>query len=64
MSNSNIAILWTHVLGWYVIMCGYNKSGHRKEMCSKEIGISAHNMLTILGSTFNMFVEGGDYTTT
>ena len=41
---------------WCVVRCG-SKNGHQKDMCSKEIGLHAQNLLTIQGSIFNM-VEG------
>ena len=34
---------------WYVVRCG-SKNGHQNDMCLKEIGLHAQNMLTILGS--------------
>ena len=41
-----------------MVQCGYKDENH-KYMCLKEIGVHAHNILTILGSMFNMFEGGG-----
>ena len=45
----------------YVIGCGF-KDGHWQDMCWKEIGLHAQNMLTIIGSIVN--VIGVTYMTT
>ena len=56
MPDSNIAVIWTPVFEW-LIRCG-SKNRHQKDMCLKEIGLQAQNMLTILGSIANM-IGGG-----
>ena len=43
-----------------MVRCG-SKNGHQKDMCLKEIGLRAQNMLTILGSIVNII--GGTYMT-
>ena len=45
-------IILTLIFEWYVIKCG-SKNGHQKDTCLKEIGLSAQNMLTIVGSMIN-----------
>jgi hypothetical protein len=34
---------------WYVVTCDPN-NGYQKDMCPKEIGLHARDMITILGS--------------
>ena len=41
---------------WLVISGGPN-NGHQKDKCITKIGLHAQNMLTILGSFFNMIEE-------
>ena len=36
--------------------------GTKKDISSKEIGLSAQNMLTIISSIFNLIKEGGGRT--
>ena len=47
------------IVEWYVAMsrCESTKEHQKHIMCSKEIGLHAHNMLTILSSIVNM-MEG------
>ena len=33
---------------WYVVGCGF-ENGYQKDVYFKEIGLRAHNMITILG---------------
>ena len=47
----------TLVFEWYVIWRGL-KNKYKKDMCLKEIGLCAQNMITILSSTINII--GGD----
>ena len=53
MPNSNIAIMWTPIFEWYVVMCG-SKNRHPKDTCLKEIGLCVQNELTILGLVVNI----------
>ena len=46
---------------WYVVGCG-SKNGYQKDVCLKEIGLRAQNMITILGSIVD--VIGGTRMTT
>ena len=46
----------THIFESYVVRIGF-KDGYSKDMCSKEIGLHAHNILTILDSTINVIGE-------
>ena len=50
----------TPIFEWYVVWCGY-KNEYQKDMCLKEIGLYAQNMITILSLTINMI--GGTYMT-
>ena len=50
----------TPIFEWYVVWCGY-KNEYKKDMCLKEIGLHAQNMITILSFTINMI--GGTYMT-
>ena len=43
-----------------VSTCGCKKR-HKKDMCLQEIGLCVQNVLTILGSMVNMWVEGGAF---
>ena len=56
--NSNAIIIWTHVFEWFVIGF-WSKSGHQKNMFSREVGLHAQNMLTILSLVINMIGKGG-----
>ena len=38
---------------WYMVRCG-SKNGHQKDICLKQIGLCAQNMVTVLGSIDNM----------
>ena len=51
----------TPLFEWYVVRCGF-KNGYPNDMCSKEIGQRAQNMITILGSIVNTIKR--TYTTT
>ena len=53
MPNSTPTIIWTPIFQWCVIRCG-SKNGHPIDTCSKEIGLCAPNMLTILDSIVKM----------
>ena len=46
---------------WYVVMC-VSKNEHEKNMCSKEIGLRAQNILTILNLLINK-IRGAFMTT-
>lgn len=59
--NSNIEIIWRPIFEWYVMMYGSN-AGHQNDMCFEEIGLCAHNILTILHSIVN--IVRGTYMTT
>ena len=61
MLDSNISIIWTPIFEWYVVRCG-SKNGQQIYICSKQIGLCAQNMLTVLGSIVNMIA--GTYMTT
>ena len=41
-----------------MVKCG-SKNRHQKDMCLKEIGLTAQNMFTILGSIVNIIGPGG-----
>ena len=59
--KSNIAIIRAPIVEWYVIR--YEpKIGHQKDMCSKQIGLCAQNMLTIIAPIMNMIGGGGSGT--
>ena len=60
MSNSI-----TFVFQWYMLRYD-SKKGYEKNMCSKEIGLHAQNMIIILGLVFNtiVVVGGGIFMTT
>ena len=46
------------IFEWYVVWCG-SKNGYQKGiMCLKGIGLCVKNLITILGSTYN--IMGGD----
>ena len=45
--------MWTSIFEWSEVMCG-SRNGHQKDMCSKEIGLCAPNMLSVLGSNDNI----------
>ena len=47
----------TRILEWCVVSCG-SKSRHQNNMCLKEIGLHAQNLLAILGSVVNI---GGEH---
>ena len=59
--NSDTLLHRTPKFEWFVVWCG-SKNGHQKGItCSKEIGVHAQNMITILGSIVNItFFWGGD----
>lgn len=42
VSRSNAAII-----EWFVVMCRY-KNMHQNYMCSRDIGLRAHNLLIVL----------------
>jgi hypothetical protein len=44
------------IFEWCVVSC-VSKNGHQKDIGSKEIGLCAQNVRTILGSKVNM-IEG------
>ena len=45
----------TSIFEWYVVNCGF-ENGRHNGMCLEEVGLRrAQNMLTILGSTINVF---------
>ena len=41
---------------WYMVRCG-SKNGHQKDMCFKEIGLRAENILIILASIVNIIAK-------
>ena len=43
----------TPIIERYMVGCG-SKNTYQKDMCLKEIQLSAKTMITILGLTFNM----------
>jgi hypothetical protein len=57
--NSATHLTQTIKFEWYVVCCGF-KNGHQKYTCLKEIGLHAQDMLSILGSIFNI-IDGGPY---
>jgi hypothetical protein len=61
VSQSNIAIMWAPIIQ---VVCGkvWIQEQTPNNMCLKEIGIRAQNMLTILSSIVNM-IEGAYLTT-
>ena len=52
----------TPIFEWYEDRCG-SVNWHKKNTCSKDIGLHVQNMLTILGSIVNIF-EGRGYMNT
>ena len=56
LPKSNTIIIWTPIVEWYVVRCG-SKNWCQKDMCLKEIGLRAQDILTILGSLVNMIEE-------
>ena len=58
---SNIARIWMPIFEWYVVSHG-SKSGHQKDMSSKESRLRAQNMLPILDPIVKMI--RGAYVTT
>jgi hypothetical protein len=58
--DSDIYLNETPTFEWWVVRFRI-KNGHQKEMCSKEIGLQAQNVLTILSSIVNTI--GGTYVT-
>ena len=57
MCNSVSYINRTSIFEWYVVRYA-SRNGRHKDVCLNEIGLCAHNMLTILGSIINII--GGD----
>ena len=59
--------IWLHILlrtprfEWYVVRCGSNHK-YQKDICLKEAGLRAHNMITVLNSIININFFGGGYT--
>jgi hypothetical protein len=51
----------TSIFEWFVVRCA-SWNGRHKDICLKEIGLCAHNMLTIMGSIINI-IGGGTYVT-
>ena len=47
---------WTPIFEWCVVRCG-SKNGYQKDMCLKEIGLHAQNMIIILDSIVNVIGE-------
>ena len=43
----------TPIFEWYVVRCG-SKNGYQKHMCFKEIGLCAHDLITILSSIVSL----------
>ena len=58
--NSVIYLNGTPIFEWWVVRCRI-KNEHQKDMCLKEIGLQAQNVLTILSSKVNTI--GGTYVT-
>ena len=48
-----------HIFEWYVVRCDF-ENGFQKDICLKEIGLCAQNMLTFLGSIVNI-IDGDLY---
>ena len=57
MPNSIFCLNQIPIFEWYVNRCG-SKNMHQKDMCSKEIGLLAQDMIVILSLIINIF--GGD----
>jgi hypothetical protein len=57
MPNSVPYFYWTLVFEWYVVRCG-SKNKYQKNMCLKEIGLRAQNMLLIISSRVNINGKG------
>ena len=55
--NSFTHLTQTTIFEWYVVCCGF-KNGRQKYTCLKEIGLHAQDMITILGSIFNIIDRG------
>ena len=49
----SLFLIETAIFEWCVVGCG-SKNGYQKNMCLKEIGLHAQNLLTILGSIINI----------
>ena len=61
--NSVVYLNQTSIFEWYMVWCGF-KNGYQNDMCLKEIGIHAQNMITILGSIVrHNWVDPYDYLT-
>ena len=58
MPNLVIYIDQTPICDWYMAMCG-SKNGCWKDICSKEIGPCAQNLLTIKVSRYSEHKSGG-----
>jgi hypothetical protein len=58
--NSFARLKRTLIFKWCMIRCG-SKNGHQKHIiCLDEIGLHAHNLLTIVGSIV-INIRGGTY---
>ena len=55
MPNLITYLTCTPIFEWYVVWCGY-KNEYKKDMCLKEIGLHAQNMIT----KFNNQYDWGD----
>ena len=51
--NSVSDLNQTPTVEWYVVRCG-SLERYQKDMCLKETGLHAQNMITILGSIVNI----------
>ena len=46
------------IFEWNMVWCG-SKNGNLKDMCLKEIGLRAQNMMFVLSSNYNQHEFGG-----
>ena len=58
VSGPNLLTYLNRTLIFELVRCG-SKYGHQNNICSKDIGLCAQNLLTILGSFVNII--GGTY---
>ena len=56
MPNSVTYLNRTHVFEYYMVRRD-SKNGYQKDMYSKEIGLHAQNMITIISSIVNLTEE-------
>ena len=53
-----IFLVGTPIFEWYVVWC-VSKDRHHRDVCSKEIGLCAQIMISVLDSTINIIGGGG-----